>query len=401
MIAAIVAMLAAAAPAGAAPVARVDAAVVTLSDVRERQRVLSQRGGAATPQQALRGLVDEVLLAGEARKLGLDRDPAVTEQLAAARATVLADSLIADAAARAAPGDDMLKELYHSSGDTVRLLLSRYGSEPEARAALARVKGGLDLREEAKSSIDPALARKGGDTGTTSRGGLDPALAAVAFRVDVGELFGPVELKLGWAIGRVLERAISDESGFAARREALAAFARRRIAEQTRQHLAQQIRAKHGVKLDESFLRSLGNRTDATPAELDHVIATVNGVALRYRAVHPGIAAVAGAGGHLAGPGTKVALAERVLEERLLASAAVQRGLDKTPEVTSALAGLEWNVLASAYAARVAKDPRAGTADAKLRAKLDELRSRAKIQVDDAPLAALAAPPPQHPAPLR
>lgn len=397
MIGPTVAVLLAVASPGAEVLARVDSDVVTVADVRERQRALARLGRTATPRDALTALLEERLLAGEARRLGLDRTAEVEEQLAAVRVPLLVEALVADLGARFDPPEDALRALYHSSGDAIRLVLSKYATEAEARAALERVSGGVDLRDEAKRSIDPAGSRSGGDTGSVSRGQLDRALADVAFRAPLGATFGPVQLELGWAIGRVTERTVSDEAGFAARRDALAAFARNQLAAEARQHLAQQLRSKEGAKVDEVFLRSLGNRTDATPAELDHVIAVVDGTPLRYRAIHPSVAVLAGSNGHLAGPGTKVALAERAVEERLLAGAAVRRGLDRSPAVAGVLPGVEWNVLAAAYVARVARDPGAGTGDPKVRARLAELRSRARIQIDDGRLGAVSVQPPATP----
>jgi hypothetical protein len=397
VLAAVLAAALAAAPASIDAVARVDSDVVTVADVRERQRALARVGRTATPRDALAGLLEERLLAGEARRLGLDRTAEVQEQLAAVRVPLLVEALEADLGARFDPPEDALRALYHSSGDAIRLVLSKYATEAEARAALDRVAGGVDLRDEAKRSIDPALSRSRGDTGSLSRGQLDGALADVAFRAPLGETFGPVQLQLGWAIGRVTERTVSDDAGFADRRDALAAFARKQLATEARQHLAQQLRSKEGVKVDEVFLRSLGSRTDATAAELDHVVAVVDGSPLRYRAIHPSVAVLAGSNGHLAGPGTKVALAERAVEERLLAGAAVRRGLDRSPAVAGVLPGVEWNVLAAAYVARVARDPGAGTGDPKVRATLAELRSRARIQIDDVRLGAVSVQPPTTP----
>jgi hypothetical protein len=125
----------------------------------------------------------------------------------------------------------------------------------------------------------------------------------------------------------------------------------------------------------------------------------VNGKPLRYRTVHATVASLSGGGGHLAGPSTKIELAKKAVEERLLEDAAVERGLDKAQEVARVLPGIEWNILASAFVARTARNPAQGPADPKVRVKLAELRSRATIQVDEARLAALGVPPPApHPA---
>lgn len=388
----VVLLLAGAASSGSDVVARVDAIAITRADVEERVRVLGARGHLPTPAEALGGLVDEALLATEARRQGLDRDPVVAEAVAAQRRRLLADALAADIAAKVQPTEAMLRQLYHSSGDSIRLVLVKLASREEAAAALERANAGGDLAEEARRALDPALARSSGDTGTLSRGQLDPGLADAAFRAPLGALIGPVELKLGWAVARVTERTISDEAGFAARRDALASFARRQLAAQSRQHVAEQLRARHAVKVDEGFLKSLGSRTDATPQELEHVIGTVNGNPIRYRVIHATIAQLAGGGGHLAGPSTKISLAQKAVEEHLFEAAALEKGLASAPAVTGMLPAVERNILASALVARTAANPAAGASDPKIRAKLGELRSRAKIHVDAATLGTAAAP---------
>lgn len=392
MTAALLSLLLAAAPAASDVVARVDATAVTRADLEERLRVLAERGEGTTPPKALDRLVDEALLAAEARRQGIDREPAVAEELAAQRRRLLTQALAEDLAAKAELTDEALRRLYHSSGDSIRLVLVKLGTREEAAAALARVKGGGDLAEEAKRSLDPTLAGRGGDTGPVTRAQLDPALAEEAFRAAAGALVGPVQLKLGWAIARVTERSIADEAGFAERREALASFARRSIAAEARRHLAEQLKARHGVQVDEAFLRSLGTRADATPAELDHVIATVNGSPIRYRAIHPTIAQIAAGVGHGAGPSAKISFARQAVEEQLLAAAAQERGLGASPVVARVLPGIERNVLASALVARLAAQPSAGAADPKVSSKLGELRARAKIKVDEAKLPPLASP---------
>ena len=71
----------------------------------------------------------------------------------------------------------------------------------------------------------------------------------------------------------------------------------------------------------------------------------------------------------------------------------MERKLASAPTVTLVLPGIERYLLANALAARVAGTAGASTSHPAVRARLGELRSRATVQVDEAGVAAIAAPP--------
>ncbi len=376
----------AAAPAPADVLARVDDVAITRADLDERLRVLGFRR-RLTPQEAVSELVDEALLAADARRQGLDRDPAVAEELDAQRRRLAADAYVASIAEAIKPSDAQLRSMYHGSGDQVRLTLAKFLTEDEARAALERVKKGGDLAAEARRSPDPSLAATGGDTGLLSRALVDPALVDAVFREPVGALVGPVKLQLGFAVARIVERTVADEAGFAGRREALVEMARTRGAQQVRAHLVEQLRRTSGVTLDEQFLAALGTRIALSPAELAHPIATVNGHPVPYSAIHEQVAELFRvARGHGAGPAARQRLAWQEIERRLLAGAALAKGMDRAPSVREVLPGIERNLLAAAAAAKLGRS--ADLSDPAVRARIEALRRHAKVQVDPGRVAA-------------
>jgi hypothetical protein len=343
------------------------------------------------PRQAVVALVDEAVLAAEARRQGLDREPSVAEAIATERRKLLLSALEENLQATLTPTDEALRTLYHSTGDAVRLTLVKLVSREEADAAMKRVKAGGDLAAEAARSVDPRLAGSKGDT-TISRGQLEPALAEVAFTAPVGTLFGPVALELGWAFGKVVQRTVADEAGFASRRPALEAFARRQMATEAVHHLLAKARDRTAVKLDEAFLKGLGDRIEATPRELQHVVATVNGIPLRYATIQQSLAYIASGGGHAAGAATRISVATRAIDDLLKESLAVERGLAASPAVAGVLPGIERYILANTLATRIAGNKGAGAADRKVQARISELRERARIELDESRLAALSAP---------
>jgi parvulin-like peptidyl-prolyl isomerase len=370
----------AAAPGPADVLARVDDVAITRADVEERIRVLGPRR-ALTPADVVPDLVDEALLAADARRQGLDRDAAVAEDLSAQRRRLAAEAYIASLGESIKPTEAQLRAMYHSSGDQVRLTVAKFLTEAEAAAAAERVRKGGDLAAEARHSPDPNLAATGGDTGLLSRVMVDPALVEPAFKEPVGALVGPVKLELGFALFRVVERTLADEAGFASRREALVEMARTRGVQQARSHLVEQLRKSSGVTLDEKFLDSLGTRTELTPAELAHPFAVVNGRPVPYAAIHPQVVELFRvARGHGAGPAARQRIAWQEVEARLLADSAVAKGFDRAPSVQAVLPGIERNVLAAVVASKLSAtaDPR----DPAVRARIDALRRQAKVQID-------------------
>jgi parvulin-like peptidyl-prolyl isomerase len=368
-------------PAAPQVLAQVDAVQITRADLEERLRVLRVRKVPADPAGQVAALVDEALLAGEARRRGLDKDPTVTGLLAQERRRMAVDAFAASLVAE--PSEADLRSLYHQTGDSVRLVLVKLETEADARAALQRVKAGGDIAAEARRSLDPRLAAAGGDTGQTTRAAVAPALAGEAFSAPIGSVFGPVQLELGWAIAKVVERTIADEAGFAARREAIAAFARDQMRSQVRTHLVEQLRRKAKASVDEAFLAKVGRPPSAS--DLDHAAATVNGKPIPYRDLvkyETGIP-----GGHGASA-ARSAFAWREVDRIVLETEALAKGFDRSPAVARTLPGIERNLLASAASERIAGRADASTADPKVREALEQQRAKAKIRIDKAAVAA-------------
>jgi len=376
--------LAAPAPAPAPRVlAQVDAVQITRADLDERLRVLRTSGIPARPTAAVEVLVAEALLAGEARRLGLDRDPATAADLDRERRRLAADAFIGSMIPE--PPEAQLRELFHQTGDSARLVLVKVTTEAEARAIVERIKAGGDLGEEARRSADAGAAARRGDTGVVSRAALDPALADEVFRAAPGALVGPVQLKLGWAVAKVLERQVADEATFPARREAIAAFAKEQLRVETRTHVTEQLRKRSGTQLDEAFLRQVGQSGPPAEKDLDHPIAVVNGKPIPFRE----IAAVERnvSRGHGAAA-ARISFAWREVDRRLLEDEAIARGFDRSPPVAAVLPGIERNLLASAAAARIAKNADAGLDHPAVHETLARLRRTSSVRVDQDAVAA-------------
>jgi peptidyl-prolyl cis-trans isomerase C len=340
-----------------------------------------------TARQIVSDLVDEALLAVEARRLGVNRTPSVLARIEEQRRQLAADAFVAKLGEDAKPTDAELRAMYHSTGDAVRLVLLKVTSEAEARAALARVRAGGDLSDEARRGADPELARSGGDTGWAIRAALDPTLATAVFAANPGDLVGPLQLGLGWAVARVVDKRIGDEAGFAERKDALLAHARRQFAQQAKAHIIERLRRKAAATVDEAFLRSVDPRREPTAEELAHPIATIDGVPLPYSTVHAAVARLLAASRHGSGAGLRIELARREVDDRILKNEAIRQGFGRTPAVVAAMASIERNLAARAAAEKLGRS--ADLADPAVASRLKDLRASASVRIDRDKVAAL------------
>lgn len=333
-------------------VARVDGVEITLPEVLERMAELSGPGAPSSRQQALESIVLDVLMSGEARRLGLADGAAVRGRMARERrrlaAAVLAEQEIASLPAAK---DDELRRLYHLTADSVRLRILVFPSEDAARVNLALVQRTGKLDDAARSAVpgsEPPDASR-----PKIRGELGVRLADAAFQAPIGVPSGPVELDDGWAIFLVQQRQVGDEQAFAAQRPALQKFAREQAAESMRSHIRERLRHAAKVTTDDPFIESLGNRREVTAAELDHVVATVDGTNVRYRDVEPAIRQLSSASGHDAGPGLRKQLLMNEIEDRLVEDAAMARGLLRDPAVAERARRIERRILAASFVEQV------------------------------------------------
>lgn len=385
-------LLAPLALAGAGPVLRVDGIELTSEAISRRAAALRAEGRTFAAAHLVEALIDEAALASDARKQGLDREPAVRAAVEQATMRALADGFTnSRLAGTVTLGEAELKEMYHQGADTVRLLMVAVATEAEARQVRARIEAGGEFALEAARSLDSRSASRKGDTGELTRVQLAPELAKQAFAAPVGTLLGPVPLSAGFAVARITERKIGDDAGFAARRAALERFARQQALTGARKHFSEMSRKKYQASVDTAFIESLGRRTDMTPAEAETPFAKVGTQSFPYRMLHP--RTLAAGSGHLVGPGARVQLAWAFVDERVLALAAREAGYTPDAGVKLDIAAAEIQALATAMAERIgAKLPATASARARdeaVRKRIADLRDDLTVKLDRK--AALAA----------
>jgi peptidyl-prolyl cis-trans isomerase C len=163
-------------------------------------------------RQLVERTITERALTGAARAAGLDKEEAVRRRIQRVEEQELQQAFLAREVA-ASVTDTALRARYEQESgkrqgdEEVRARHVLLRTEPEAKAALAAVKGGEDFAAVAKRlSIDPG-AKDGGDLGFFKRGDMVPEFAEAAFAMKPGEVSAaPVKSPFGWHVIQVEER---------------------------------------------------------------------------------------------------------------------------------------------------------------------------------------------------
>jgi len=205
---------------GDTAVAEVDGKSVWTSDVKREavaQGLISEGEPLDMSSDLFRRVLDEVvdqkLLAAEALKRKLERDPVAQRRLAAARERILGDMLVESVVEKAVT-DAAIRDLYQE-----QLRLSRQSEEIKARQIVVATQAEAEQIKKllaAGASFEALAMERSTDSATRFSGGdiggyftLDvmpePYVAALK-DAKPGDLAGPFAVEGGWALVRIEEK---------------------------------------------------------------------------------------------------------------------------------------------------------------------------------------------------
>ena len=188
----------------AIPTSRVDAIV---------KQVVAQGQGQDSPQlrEAIkRDLIAREVLMQEAIKQGYDKKPDVKQALDSARQAIVVNQLARDYIAKNPVTDAEIKAEYDRFAKTqsgekeyhLRHIL--LATEDEAKAVIAKLKGGAKFEELAKQSKDTGSAANGGDLDWAAPSAFPPEFAAGFTKLNKGQVTDvPVKTGAGFHVIKV------------------------------------------------------------------------------------------------------------------------------------------------------------------------------------------------------
>jgi peptidyl-prolyl cis-trans isomerase C len=218
-------------------VSRVDGKTVWASDVKREavaQGLISEGEPLDVSSDLFRRVMDEVvdqkLLAAEALKRKLDKDPAAQRRLTAAKERILGDMLV-ESTVSDAVNESAIRGLYQE-----QLKLAKQSEEIHARqivvANLAEAEGVKKLLASGASfealamerSTDAATRFNGGDLGYFTIDVMPSAYEANLKTAKAGQIAGPFEIDGGWAIVKVEDRRLEQPITLEAARPQIVRF---------------------------------------------------------------------------------------------------------------------------------------------------------------------------------
>ncbi|MBO6797416.1 peptidylprolyl isomerase [Maricaulis sp.] len=199
-------------------IARVNDSMIRLSDVhrefqaRDYDLAAMPERGTEVFDAVVGELVDQKLLALEARSRGLHRSPEARRRMAQAEEQILGNVLL-ESEIDEATSPEMIERIYQ---EQVRMvprddeIMARHilvETREQADAARALLDAGEDFADLAvRISLDHATRLDGGSLGYFTRSGVSSVFGEVAFATPVGEVSRPFETEFGWHLLTVVDR---------------------------------------------------------------------------------------------------------------------------------------------------------------------------------------------------
>ena len=218
-------------------VATVDGQTIWASDVK-REAVAQGAIGEGEPldvssdafQRVLGEVEDQKLLAAEAARRKLDKDPVAERRIAAARERVLSDMLVENVVADAV-SEDAIRKLYQEQlklakrSEEIHARQIVTATQAEAEAVKKLLASGAPFEPLAmEKSTDAATRFNGGDMGYFTTDVMPPAYAVALKTAKPGQIVGPVAVEGGYAIIRVEDRRLEPPLSYEAARPQIVRF---------------------------------------------------------------------------------------------------------------------------------------------------------------------------------
>ena len=209
-------------PSPNAVVATVNGDPIRMSDVAAAAQALPPNVAQQVPPQVLfPKLIDQLVsrraLLIQAKKQGLDKDPAVQKQMQAAADQVL-QGIALQRAVLPKVTEEAIKAAYdkqYAGKPGEPEIHARHilvDSEAKAKDVIAQLEKGAKFEDLAKKYGDPkdAATQNGGDLGFFKKGDMLPEFSNVAFTLKPNEYtHTPVHTRYGWHVIQVLETRTS------------------------------------------------------------------------------------------------------------------------------------------------------------------------------------------------
>jgi parvulin-like peptidyl-prolyl isomerase len=335
---------------------------ITLDEVRQQvdggkrdQPTRAPASDGAEQRAVLDRLVNVVLIAQEARRMGLDKVSEIRKMVDANARITLREELVERVVKNVTADPKEVDELYRRSVREWKISAALFEKPEDARAMAAAVAAGGDFGVLARAALAGGQAKKLEDGVVLRREALDPEIARTIMDMAAGTTSGVVSTKSGHVVLRVDEVRHRDDPEARARAEQTVLTSKRRDAVTA---FDEALRKKY-VKVNRELLKAIDY--DAATPGLDallkdrRVLAEIKGEkpvtvaelteALKFQFFHG--AAMAAERKRL--NAKKEQVLEGLLHRKVFRKEALRRGLDKTEAYKAKVRDYERSALFDAF----------------------------------------------------
>jgi len=202
-----------AAPAAQAQVAKVNGVAIPQARVDALLREATSQGRPDSPElrdAVKQRLIESEVISQEAVKLGLNKNAQVSAQLDLARQQVLMGAYINEIIRRNPASEEATRKAMaqlkdHPAASEYKARHILMGSESDAKAVIAQIKGGADFAKLAtEKSRDEGTKAQGGELNWTVATGFVRPFAEAMVKLKKGEMTeAPVQTNFGWHVIRL------------------------------------------------------------------------------------------------------------------------------------------------------------------------------------------------------
>jgi peptidyl-prolyl cis-trans isomerase C len=327
--------------------------------------VLGEIHGSAAPQQRSRfdidqmlfRLVNDTLLAQEARTLGMDRDDEIRAKVAGLRERLARRRLEKEEIySRIEVDPERLDSLYEEIFRTATLRVVTRKDRKEAQALLEEIERGADIAELAREQSQDPYSMRGGLMKGVARLDIAADFAEIIFSSEPGQVGGPVATSSGWTVFRVEAIEPADPQQYERRKGEVQKVLRLQQRDALRSDLLARLREKHEVVLEEDVYKSIV--AEALPdgrllpriENPDAVVVEAGGRVITSAKFGKALAA---RWDSIASPEVankiKPVLLDNMTVDELIAAEALSRGYHETAEVDREAHALETRLLVTQY----------------------------------------------------
>jgi len=348
--------------------------------------------GAYDLDQALFRIVNDALLAQEARVLEMHLDEPIPSSLDTLRLKLAVDRLkqleIKDPGE---PTDEEIRRAFQNYYRTASLRMITTYERQDAEALMNSLEQGEDLEQAAREHSVDRYSPKGGLMADVDRIDMSDSIGEIVFGLRVGQVAGPIKTRLGWAIIRPESFGEADLD----RLPQVESLVRRRIrnlkAEEMGDQLTRRLHTQHSVVIHDEVVeailceRGTDGKAVAVVDDPEAVVAEVNAKSIVAESVGKELTArwrrVTNCEAALV---AKPVVIDRMIRDLLLQAEALAREYDKAAAVERQIAARERQLLVPRYLNEVLAasiDITAEEIEAAYEENLDQFRKPPRVNI--------------------